>query len=355
MAHPSIATSPTDSYSTLTHILPFVSNQFHKLTYNHDLYWRHALLRLLKKEPSLWEEGMKRVIFDSECDELRAHIAERHRNRGRKDKRTKEGQLDQQRQQKIPASSDSDSNLDNKNSSDNLTTTPITKEERLLQQGCVAIESHPPRHHTATSSGMYQCLYQTIVLHHLRYQAPVFCMHSEMKLGSAYGLHFFEPRYRLLISEVMGSYPVSARRGMPILPMLPGLFPPPRERNGQMSEEDIDTLDELMEKNKSLMTDYHRPTFIHAHQSPLRRDTPATVVQVEQCVIQPDHSADVFLRPIAYIWLEEIWERPGTGGLVEARGIRMGKDASESYERWCGMRGLSTGDGRGRAQQLPIP
>ena len=43
-------------------------------------------------------------------------------------------------------------------------------------------------------------------------------------------------------------------------------------------------------------------------------------------------SADVFLQPIAYIWIEDVWERPGTGGLYEARGIRMGKEVSERYE-----------------------
>jgi len=54
-------------------------------------------------------------------------------------------------------------------------------------------------------------------------------------------------------------------------------------------------------------------------------------------MVSRDGSADVFLHPIAYIWIDEVWERPGTGGLFEARGIRMGKEVSESYEyyqRW---------------------
>mmetsp|Transcript_24176 Transcript_24176/g.46293 ORF Transcript_24176/g.46293 Transcript_24176/m.46293 type:complete len:92 (+) Transcript_24176:83-358(+) len=83
--------------------------------------------------------------------------------------------------------------------------------------------------------------------------------------------------------------------------------------------------------------------FIHAHQAPLRRNVPATIVRVEQCAIQPDGSADVFMTPMAYIWLEEIWERPGTGGLVEARGVRMGMDSSESYECWCATGGEGGG------------
>lgn len=45
----------------------------------------------------------------------------------------------------------------------------------------------------------------------------------------------------------------------------------------------------------------------------------------------------MFLKPIAYIWLEQIWERPGTGGLIEARGLRMEKDVEKRYEMWCAM------------------
>ena len=48
--------APTDSYSTLTHTLPLVSKQFYNLTSTHDLYWKAALLRLVKKEPNTWGE-----------------------------------------------------------------------------------------------------------------------------------------------------------------------------------------------------------------------------------------------------------------------------------------------------------
>lgn len=112
---------------------------------------------------------------------------------------------------------------------------------------------------------------------------------------------------------------------------------------------------DLLEKNNTLLQNHHSPTFIHAHQSPLRRNTPATIVQVQHCAIAPDGSADVLLYPLAYVWLEKIWERPGTGGLIEARGIRMGKEAADAHERWCGMAGFGMGDGRGRGQMLPIP
>lgn len=295
----------------------------------------------------MWEDCLKRFVFDSRCDKIRADIVERNRNRNRRDKRTKSNQLLQQHRQQhdgeLPQSADgliqTVANLDVNNhnklpqSSDNTT----TKDVALLKQASDALQSHPPRNHAATSSGIYQCIYKSIVHDHLRYQGAVFYMPSAIRLGTPYGLHFFEPRYRLLVSEVMAPYPVSARRGEQISPMIPSLYP---NNNLRKNGDDDDIKSELLnvlEQNQALMGRFHVPTFIHAHQSPLRRNTPATIVQIKQCMVSRDGSADVFLHPIAYIWIDEVWERPGTGGLFEARGIRMGKEVSESYEyyqRW---------------------
>jgi hypothetical protein len=114
--------------------------------------------------------------------------------------------------------------------------------------------------------------------------------------------------------------------------MIPALYP---NNNLRPNGDDDDIKSELlnvMEQNQALLAQHQLPTFIHAHQSPLRRNTPATIVQIRQCMVSRDGSADVFLQPIAYIWIEDVWERPGTGGLYEARGIRMGKEVSERYE-----------------------
>lgn len=283
---------------------------------------------------------MKRILFNARCDELRAEIVARNRRRARRDKRTKNGRLNegQQFESKLKISSSSDSEH--------------PSGEALLQLSCTAIQLHPPHPPTNVPCGIFQRLYESILFGHIRYRAPVFCMPSRVRLGSTYGLHFFEPRYRLLISEVMARYPVSARRGERISPMVSGLFP----TNHVQGQSDIRAAAlDLMEKNDPLLREYQLPTFIHAHEMPLRLNTPATIVRVEQCVIHPNGSADVFLKPLSYIYLEEMWERPGTGGLFEATGLRMGKVESESYERWCSMRGLGRGDGRGRGQMLPIP
>lgn len=345
--------SPVDFHSTLTHVLPFVSKKFHALCSGHDLYWKNALIRLVKDDSYLWKEGLKRVIFESQCESLRDAIIARNQARARRGKRTKANQL-QSAESESGLVTASEGQLNESHTGDiSSPACPDTpSEEQLLHQGCQALQSHPPPHHTASTSGIYQCLYQSILLRHLRFQAPVFYMPTSVRLGSQYGLHFFEPRYRLLVAEVMASFPVPARRGEAIPPVVPGLSP--FSSNVTTVGQNVD-LHNLLDENKDLLQSYHLPTFIHAHQSPLRRNTPASIVQVRHCVVAPDGSADILLEPVAYIWVEELWERPGTGGLYEARGVRMGKDASDSYEMWCAMSGYGRGDGRGWGQMLPIP
>ena len=304
--------NPTCGQSTLTHTLPLVSKQFHRLTKQHDIFWENALLRLVKKE-YLWEDGMKRFVFDSKCDKIRSDILERNHNRNRRDKRTKNNQL--QQQQRAQAEASGSLQMSATSDGDNLKsdiTDNTTKEEALLKQACDAIEAYPPRN-SASSSGIHQCIYKSIVQNHLRYKGAVFYMPSAIRLGSPYGLHFFEPRYRLLMSEVMAPYPVSARRGERISPMVPSLIPNNSLRQNGDDDDIKANLLNVLEQNQSLLGKYQLPTFIHAHQSPLRKNTPATIVQVRQCMVSRDGSADVYLEPIAYILIDQVFERPGTG------------------------------------------
>mmetsp|Transcript_14820 Transcript_14820/g.22643 ORF Transcript_14820/g.22643 Transcript_14820/m.22643 type:complete len:163 (-) Transcript_14820:186-674(-) len=124
-------------------------------------------------------------------------------------------------------------------------------------------------------------------------------MTGAVRLGQPFGLHFFEPRYRLLIAEVMQNWPESARRGESIVASSRGLL----------------------------------PTFIYAHMSPLAPTTPACLVQVRNCMIHPDGSADVMLTPVAYVSLEQVWERPNSRGLFEASCLRMGRLQTLQIER----------------------
>ena len=77
----------------------------------------------------------------------------------------------------------------------------------------------------------------------------------------------------------------------------------------------------------------HYPKFIYANHSPLERGAPAVIVEVRQCLINPNGTADVFLCPTAYIWLEDIRERPNSGALYDARAIRMTEASAAALER----------------------
>ena len=176
-SHPS--RSPIDTRSSLTHTLPLVSKQFHKLCTTHDLFWKAALLRLADRESlGLWEEGLKRFVYDADCRDMRQKLRDVNsggsssRNGVRRDKRT--------RNAAIGASVASEATMDGHepqcSSSGNDKDSIVSKSETLLDNACKAMERHPPQNHTATSSGIYQCIYRSVLQNHLRFQAPVFCM-----------------------------------------------------------------------------------------------------------------------------------------------------------------------------------
>ena len=347
---------PTNRHSTLTHTLPLVCKQFHKLVSVHDVYWKHALLRLMQKDPSLWEEGLKHVLFDFQCDHINMEIESRKRedrssasSARRRAKRTKNGLLPNQESNTATATS-----FCSTPGHDSFLLSPYTTNEELIDQMYKILESDRRTPPESIQRGLYKGIYQQVFSRHLRFHERVFYMDSEMQIGEPYGLHLFEPRYRILISEVMSRFPLNARRGGRIHPILPGLSPPPAR--GRIMDDDLKAITlHLLKDNELTIENFRMPTFIHAHQSPLRRNTPATIVQVQMCDISADGSADVVLKPLAYIWIDKVVERPFSGGLYEAVGIRMGAEATAAYERWSGMRAYGRGDGRGREHMLPIP
>jgi len=149
-------------------------------------------------------------------------------------------------------------------------------------------------------AGIYREVFRHILLSF--FKKPIFYMPGHVRLGQGFGLHFFEPRYRLLISDVMEPYPEFTRQGKPIT---------------------ADTLDGY----KSF------PSFIYAFQEPLKPMSHACLVQVKQCVIHPDKTADVYLEPTAYVKVLKIWERPESGRLFYAQFNYIGKKEREELER----------------------
>jgi len=209
--------------SSLTHILPHVCKKFRTFS-EADSYWKEAIHRQTAKEPFLWKTALHRI-----------------------------------------SGTDSDS--------------PEYESE--------SIKDLADRAYNALNKPAYKSMYRIILNNHLRFKGPVFYMDGQVQLGEPYALHFFEPRYRLLIAEVMRDQPNTAKNG------------------GRVQGDDA--------------------MFIHANRTPLAPTTPATLVQVIRCQMYPDGRADVVLVPKAYVWLENLRIRPNSGHLYYAQCLRMGE------------------------------
>jgi hypothetical protein len=138
-------------------------------------------------------------------------------------------------------------------------------------------------------------LYRTILTQHIQFTGPVFLMPCPLRLGEMYELHLFEPRYRIMIQDLMDSCenPEEATRG------------------GQIREKRVDGMS-------------RPPLLIHACQgSQLSPGEKACLVQVVWCRTYEYRTADVRLLPVAWVKLDKIWMRPSSGHLFYAKASRI--------------------------------
>lgn len=204
--------------SSLTHKIPHVSRKFRYLSKS-DLYWKTALERQVENEPANWRTALHRICKTKPTD------------------------------------------VCYKNES---------------------VEEIVMRTHNMQGKPRYQQIYQDVVSKHLRFKGPVFMKSGQVVLGEAYTLLISEPRYRLLIAQVMKNQPEEALSGGPV--------------QGE-------------------------PTFLHANRNPLAPKTPAVLVQVVRCQLHADGSADIICMPRHYVWLENVWLEEGR--LFHAQSLRM--------------------------------
>jgi hypothetical protein len=131
---------------------------------------------------------------------------------------------------------------------------------------------------------------------YLRFTGLVFMAFRVVRLRKTITLHFLEKGYRILMQHVMEGYNVDNPSG--------DVSP----RNGEY------------------------PTFVYAHMAPFAPTSPACLVEVRQCIIHPNQSADVILMPVAYGKIERMWEAdaPNTERLHFAQCLRMGQEDSQA-------------------------
>jgi hypothetical protein len=273
-----------------------VCKQFCLLLKRSDFLWKTALECLVQKEAFLWEEGLQNLIFDckKETSDPRTTPNIHHGTTG---SNLGAATRENNHSGHYHSNPGGDAELLERDGN-------TSYEQKLVAAASKALVAAPSFRRDLTEEQrtekdlmVHQWVFRYVVANHLVYRSPVFYVPGTLRLNIEVGLRFFEPRYQLMISEVMSGFPGSARSGEPI----------------------------VVEN----VRDY--PSFVYAHKS-LEPKNPACIVQVRQCLIHPNGTADVFLVPLAYVWIDRVVERPASGGLADVRVIRMGKAASTALQ-----------------------
>lgn len=147
----------------------------------------------------------------------------------------------------------------------------------------------------------YRKIYKKVLTNHIHFEAPVFGMSYPIKIGEIYGLHLFEPRYRIMVRDliVACANPVEAAMGGKIrINMRDGVRQP--------------------------------PMFIHACYGSNPGDL-ACLVQLIWCQIYEDGAADVRLLPISWVRLDRIWIRRHSRNLFYSSAWRLPPSAVQSF------------------------
>ena len=244
--------SCTRMFGTLTHVLPLVSKRFHALCNQSDSLWIEALERQMGLGPELrsdigqgdlWELGIKNFIHCTVCNE----------------------------------STDAPIRTDN---SDNSGVDNDECLNQLIPRACDCVVKQQKQHELQNSSPPAKEVFRRVLLNHKPIRLPVFSMFCPTSIGEEINLRLFEPRYRLMINEVLMGRSERERKGFP--------------------------------------TTNPRPRFLFANRSGTWRKDVACVVEVRRCLIRRDGIADISIVPIQWAILTELVQRPESGGLRDA-------------------------------------
>ncbi len=299
-----------DKSATLTHILPLVNKKFYSIYTKSDYLWKNALIRLATKKGDLWGDAMMKFLY---------------------------------RPLSIPSDSITDTNSANYerevDNDDQKNVVPFLNLSSLYYEGfgeingekivsdagnfmAQIVQAHggyfTSRRAVVTAQQqqqqrtIYMELYRHILSQYIKYRSPLFYMPDQVQLGNEFGIHFFEPRYRLLIAEVMRPFPSSYKNGETITPRLSKL---------------LYNHNHPFQRSSSPF-----PSFIYANNSPLKSNSVVTIVEVSNCIIHENQTADVFLNPVSYGRIEVVRERPNSHHLYEAKIVRMEEAECEAFD-----------------------
>lgn len=260
---------------TLTSIIPHINRecrQHAELNY----FWEPAMKRQLlhPHHGSLWAEGLQRLLPLQEFMEYEQQKQASQRQEQQENDEDDDEEKEEQTSEQQPSSSQ--------------TLSPCGEREFQLLK---TVRAHLP-------DLSYKQLTQKILSQHIHFDAPMFVMPCHLRIGQRYGLHLFEPRYRIMMHDLMQGTadPQASSQGGPIRPT-------------------------ILEDNGGMVTP---PLLIHANLgSRLAAGENACLVQVVQCQTYEQGEADVQLLPVAWVRLDRIWVRPNAGHLFYARATRL--------------------------------
>jgi hypothetical protein len=217
-----------NSFGTLTHGLPVVCKKFHDLCYQSDGLWKEAMERLTVASPTVWGTGI-------------LHIAK-------------------ETLQQKPESS--------------LRSTNSTEEDLCDKAATIC----------GSAKGAFQRIVE--VYQPFTTTAPLFLLGGSGDppvLQQAWNLHLYEPRYRLMMSQIMQSRPV-------------------RDKNG------------------SWIPSPGRPRFLFSSglSAPLVEGDPVFLVEILRCKLKRDGRALLTILPVLQTRIQSMQVRPNSFALLDA-------------------------------------
>lgn len=237
----------------------YVNKRIHRLVRSSNELWKEALGRMCFNEPQLWQKSVTSFLNDEEFNE---------------------------------------------SSLDVVDSPTITEFEACMDASCKKLSSMSPRNNFevgAPEAAVSMRLFRYILSNYIKFTSPVFVMQGEAFIGEPIHLHLFEPRYRILVRELVEGY-------------------------------DMDDFGNVSLSAEARLPKSKFPKFVYAYQGTIGYRSPACVVELQQCTIYGDGRADVTLVPCAHVWITKAWERPNSGNLYFVRCLRMGKQATNIIE-----------------------
>lgn len=227
------------SFGTLTHVLPFVCKKFHQLSFESDGVWKEAMERLSVASPAVWGKGISQIAT-TEKEAAPASSAQRH-----------------------------DASFSSTATSLSATTEDLCEKATVVCGG---------------AKNAFQRIVE--VYQPFTTTAPLFLMGGSGDppvLQQAWNLHLYEPRYRLMMSQIMQSRP-------------------------------------LRDKSGSWIASPGRPRFLFSSglSAPLVEGDPVFLVEILRCKLKRDGRALLTILPVLQTRIQAMHVRPNSFALLDA-------------------------------------